>query len=253
MVKFLSLAFFLVISVLMYSQVPQGIPYQAVIRDTQGTPILNQSVSVKFSLHDQTADGAIVYEETHSTSTNGVGLFSLTFGAGVATTGTFTFINWSNGYKFLQVQTNIGSGFVDNGTQQLMAVPYALYAGSAGSTQVSNPDVMRLGKGFTMVSQISSNVQGYQETINYCATLVEGGYDDWRLPTYEEAMNYITANGVNDIVPFIFNTTTIFPSGGTPYFMRIEKDIYDAQVSIGIAPFGYFSTQPFARKCSCVR
>jgi len=241
------------LSVAMHAQVPQGIPYQAVLRDSQGNPSNSQTVEVKFSLHDTTSDGVVVYEETHATTTNAIGLFSLTFGAGVATVGNFASINWSNGYKFLQVQTNIGNGFVDNGTQQLMAVPYALYAGSAGSTQVSNPDVMRLGKGFTMVSQISANVLGYQETINYCASLNEGGYENWRLPTYEEAMNYITANGVNDIVPFIFNTTTIFPSGGTPYFMRIEKDIYDAQVSIGIAPFGYLSTQPFARKCSCVR
>lgn len=137
MVKFLSLAFFLIISVLMYSQVPQGIPYQAVIRDTQGNPILNQSVSVKFSLHDQTADGTIVYEETHSTSTNEVGLFSLSFGSGVTTIGTFNSINWSSGYKFLQVQTDIGNGFVDNGTQQLMSVPYALFSGKASEIQPS--------------------------------------------------------------------------------------------------------------------
>jgi hypothetical protein len=139
MVKFLSLALFLFISVLMYSQVPQGIPYQAVIRDTQGNSILNQSVSVKFSLHDQTSDGTVVYEETHTTSTNEVGLFSLTFGAGVPSIGTFTSINWSSGYKFLQVQTDIGNGFVDNGTQQLMSVPYALFSGKAAEIESSQP------------------------------------------------------------------------------------------------------------------
>lgn len=144
MVKFLSLAFFLIISVMMYSQVPQGIPYQAVIRDTQGNPILNQSVSVKFSLHDQTADGTIVFEETHSTSTNEVGLFSLTFGSGVTTIGTFNSINWSSGYKFLQVQTDIGNGFVDNGTQQLMSVPYALFSGTA--TQIQPAQELQLGQ-----------------------------------------------------------------------------------------------------------
>jgi hypothetical protein len=241
------------LSVAMHAQVPQGIPYQAVLRDAQGNPSNNQPVEVKFSLHDTTADGVVVYEETHATATNAIGLFSLTFGAGVATIGNFASINWSSGYKFLQVQTDLGNGFIDNGTQQLMAVPYALYAGSAGSTQVSNPDIMRLGKGFTMVSQISSNILGYQETINYCASLIEGGYDDWRLPTYDEVMDYITSNGPNDIVPFIFTTTTIFQSGGALYFMRIEKDIYDAQISIGTTPGGYVSTQPFARKCSCVR
>lgn len=126
------------LSIAMHAQVPQGIPYQAVLRDSQGNPSNNQPVEVKFSLHNTTADGVVVYEETHATATNAIGLFSLTFGAGVATVGNFTSINWSSGYKFLQVQTDLGNGFIDNGTQQLMAVPYALYAGSAGSTQ-GNP------------------------------------------------------------------------------------------------------------------
>lgn len=175
MVKFLSLTLFLVISVVMYSQVPQGIPYQAVIRDTQGNPILNQSISVKLSLHDQTADGTIVYEETHSTSTNGVGLFSLTFGTGVPTIGTFTSINWSSSYKFLNVQTDIGNGFIDNGTQQLMSVPYALHAQTAtvqvaenGISRVSEfGDTLFLANGnFLIIPEISN--ANYRTTTHSC-------------------------------------------------------------------------------------
>jgi uncharacterized protein (TIGR02145 family) len=138
------------LSVAMHAQVPQGIPYQAVLRDAQGNPSNNQTVEVKFSLHDTTADGVVVYEETHATTTNAIGLFSLTFGAGVATVGNFASINWSNGFKFLQVQTNIGNGYVDNGTQQLMSVPYALHAQTA-TTQVA-------GNGISHVSEFGDTL-----------------------------------------------------------------------------------------------
>jgi hypothetical protein len=119
------------ISSILLGQVPQGIPYQAVARDAQGNPMSNQSLTVQFSLHEASADGQVVYQETQTSSTNAQGLFSLTFGAGVPSVGTFTSINWGSGYKFLQVQANFGNGYVELGTQQLMSVPYALYSGSA--------------------------------------------------------------------------------------------------------------------------
>ena len=121
------------ISTILFGQVPQGIPYQAVARDAQGNPMSNQSLTVQFSLHEASADGQVVYQETQNTTTNGQGLFSLTFGAGVPSVGTFANINWGSGYKFLQVQANFGNGYVDLGTQQLMSVPYALYSGSSGN------------------------------------------------------------------------------------------------------------------------
>jgi hypothetical protein len=121
-----------------FSQAPQGIPYQAVARDTQGNPMANQSLSVQFTLHESSADGQIVFQETQTTTTNGQGLFSLNFGAGVPYIGTFAGINWGSGYKFLQVQADFGNGYIDLGTQQLMSVPYALYAGSAGNGNSNN-------------------------------------------------------------------------------------------------------------------
>ncbi len=129
----ISLSLTLSITINALGQAPQGIPYQAVARDAQGNPMANQSLTVQFSLHEASADGSVVFQETQSTTTNGQGLFSLTFGAGVPSVGTFTNINWGSGYKFLQVQADFGNGYVDLGTQQLMSVPYALYAGSAGN------------------------------------------------------------------------------------------------------------------------
>jgi hypothetical protein len=56
-------------------------------------------------------------------------------GQGTALTGTFAAINWGTGTHFLAIELNTGNGFVAMGTTQLLSVPYALYANSAGNSQ----------------------------------------------------------------------------------------------------------------------
>lgn len=116
-----------------FAQAPQGFSYQAVARDTDGDAVAGQPIEVQFVLHQGNALGAVVYAETHSTSTNGNGLFALTVGGGSTGTGTFSSIDWGNGPYFIEVGLDIGSsgGFTNVGTQQLMSVPYALYAGKS--------------------------------------------------------------------------------------------------------------------------
>ncbi len=113
------------------ASVPAGIPYQAVIRDNAGAALVNTPVSVRFTLHQNTTDGTIEFQETQSLTTNAMGLINTQIGTGTATLGTFTSINWSNTTKFIQVEVNTGNGFVDIGTQQLMSVPFAFQANKA--------------------------------------------------------------------------------------------------------------------------
>ncbi len=56
------------------AQAPQGIPYQAVARDNAGATLANQAISLRLSIHDTTATGTIVYQETHMITTNSLGL-----------------------------------------------------------------------------------------------------------------------------------------------------------------------------------
>jgi uncharacterized protein (TIGR02145 family) len=86
------------------------------------------AMTITFKIHDNTATGTVVYEESHTTTTNTQGLISLNVGNGVAVLGTFSGVNWGSGHKFLHVLMNAGSGVVDLGTQQMMSVPYAMYA-----------------------------------------------------------------------------------------------------------------------------
>jgi hypothetical protein len=114
------------------AQAPQGIPYQSVIRNGSGALLINQSVHLRFSIHDSTALGTIVYQETHTSTTTNLGMVILSIGQGTPSTGTFSSINWGSGAKFMQVELDAagGNNYIDLGTQQMMSVPYSLYAGN---------------------------------------------------------------------------------------------------------------------------
>jgi hypothetical protein len=110
---------------------PPGIPYQAEVRNESGEVLANANVNIRFTLHEQAANGAVSYQETHALTTNELGLFAATIGAGSATQGTFTGINWAQTTKFLQVEVDAGNGWITMGNQQLMSVPYAMYAANS--------------------------------------------------------------------------------------------------------------------------
>ncbi len=115
------------------AQSPGLIEYQAVARDAAGTLMNNQALTVRFTIHSDSVTGPVVYQETHSTSTNAYGLFSLRIGEGLVISGSFGNIAWGNSAYYLQVEVDAGSGYADMGTQQLVSVPYALYANEAGN------------------------------------------------------------------------------------------------------------------------
>jgi hypothetical protein len=115
------------------ANVPRGIPYQAAARDAQGQAIASSPVNVRFTLHEGTPSGTAEYSETHSLTTNEIGLFSTYFGSGTAITSAFDSIVWSNTTKFLQVEIDLGNGYVDMGTQQLMSVPFSYRANEAAA------------------------------------------------------------------------------------------------------------------------
>ena len=128
--KIYALLLALTISVVSFAQAPQGINYQGVARTSAGAAISNTAIGVQFKI----LQGATpVYTETHSTTTDTFGLYSLVIGNGTATLGSFNNIAWANGNLSIQIDIN-GSAVA---TSQLQSVPYALYAGSSGSSSGS--------------------------------------------------------------------------------------------------------------------
>jgi hypothetical protein len=105
----------------------QGLFYQAVARNADGTPMANQNISIRFSLHQSSATGAIEYQEVQNVNSNALGLFTTFFGTGQAVIGNFNNVQWGVNAKYLQVEMNL-NGWQSIGTQQLAAVPYAIRA-----------------------------------------------------------------------------------------------------------------------------
>ncbi|RYY55788.1 MAG: hypothetical protein EOO09_09005, partial [Chitinophagaceae bacterium] len=112
------------------AQTPQSLNYQAIARNASGQIIPSQSVGIRFSILNGSATGSALYTETHTTTTNKFGLFTLGIGNGTPVTGTFPLIDWSTGDKFLRVEVSPagGSNYTIQGSTQLLSVPYALYA-----------------------------------------------------------------------------------------------------------------------------
>jgi len=134
-IKNLLLIAFLVITTALFAQdnVPLGIHYQAVARDNYGNEIVNRKISVKFSIIKSDPLGTIVYQELHQdVFTSRFGVFSLIIGQGVPTgnaeCGELSQINWEGAYHFLKVEVKFENDFMDMGTMQFLAVPYALFA-----------------------------------------------------------------------------------------------------------------------------
>jgi hypothetical protein len=120
---------------ILYGQntVPAGINYQAVARDSDGDELVNTDIEVQFSIRTGSPTGTIVYQEVFTdVTTSKYGVFSLIIGKGTMVGGTvdaFADIDWSTANHYLQVEVKFENTFLDMGTMQFMAVPYALYAG----------------------------------------------------------------------------------------------------------------------------
>jgi uncharacterized protein (TIGR02145 family) len=133
--------FALVITLITNAQAPQGFNYQATVRNSTGALIVNQNVNFKFNIMLNSATSLPVFSETHMAPTDDLGQVNLVIGTGTATTGSFSTINWGSGSYYLGIELNSGNGYVAMGTTQLMSVPFALYANSAGNATPATPNL----------------------------------------------------------------------------------------------------------------
>ena len=90
----------------------------------------NQAVGVRMSIKSGTINNSSLYAETHTKTTDVSGLINIQLGTGTVISGIFGDIEWGRGSHFIQLEVdfNGGSNYVVIGTQELISVPYALYA-----------------------------------------------------------------------------------------------------------------------------
>ncbi|MEY4329673.1 MAG: hypothetical protein RL609_421 [Bacteroidota bacterium] len=138
-----------------FGQAPMSIPYQAVVHNADGSVMANTALTMTFKIHDVAATGNVVYQETHSLSSNAQGLVVCAVGSGTAVQGTFAGIQWGSGAKFMHVLMNTGSGEIDLGTQQMMSVPFALYSNGVSVNVSTTGDTLSIGGNHVIVPGIS--------------------------------------------------------------------------------------------------
>ncbi len=112
------------------AQAPQKINFQSILRNSSGEVIGNSSVSLKISILSGSINSSSVYSEMHAKTTDASGLISLQIGNGTVISGIFANIDWGGASHFIKLEADFsgGSNYVVLGTQELMSVPYALYA-----------------------------------------------------------------------------------------------------------------------------
>ena len=118
----------------LFAQAPQRMSYQAVVRNSNNALVTEQNVSVRLSILQGSATGAAVYTETHTATTNVNGLLTVEVGGGNSSQN-FSQIPWGMGPFYLksEIDPEGGINYSIESVQQLLSVPYALYAASAGN------------------------------------------------------------------------------------------------------------------------
>ena len=187
------------------AQTPEKFNYQAVIRNASNQLIANANVGVRVSILQGSASGSAVYVETQTASTNVNGLMNLSIGGGNAQQGSFAGIDWSNGPFFLktEIDPNGGSNYSITSSQQLLSVPYALYAKEAGN--------------------VPSDVSALNNDAGYITDSV--------LQQIIEALN-ARIDSLENVVNAVPDTVDSQPCPGIPTLMDYDGNIYNT-VQIG--------------------
>lgn len=197
MKKYVFVLILFVLSSYCLAQVPGKFTYQAVVRSVNNSLIENALVGVRISILQGSITGNAVYIEIHDVTTNNNGLLSLEIGGGYAQLGSFIDIDWSSGPYYLktEIDPNGGTDYSITNTQQLLSVPYALYADKAGNVfsgdynDLSNtpliPDVPNVISAFTNdigyitmdsipeIPIIPTNVSAFVNDVPYLTSFTE--------------------------------------------------------------------------------
>lgn len=111
---------------------PQGMNYQAVMRDLDGQVIADQEIGIKITLLGGGVEGKIVFSEIHQLNTNRFGMVNLIIGQGNNVFGDMTEVPWSSEEIWMDIAIgNDDKVYTSISTTRLLAVPYAFHAYSA--------------------------------------------------------------------------------------------------------------------------
>ncbi len=223
---------FTMLRALLFAQTPNLFQYQAVVRDASGTALVNQPVNFQVSIISGSITGTVEYIETHTASTNAFGIVTLTIGNGIPVTGTFVSVNWGSASHYIKVEADPtgGTSYLDMGTTQLLSVPYALYAETAGNAG----QTYSAGNGIDITGTVITNTSPDQ-VVNITSgpgVQVTGTYPDFTIENTQpdQAVN-LTGAGSTSVTGTYPNYTITSTGGTVPYTAGSGIDITGTTVS----------------------
>ena len=105
---------------LIFAQPDQSFVYQAVLRNPDGTPVVDNDLALEISLLAGDPAGEVVFSEVHHVDTDHTGLVSVQVGS----INSLQEVNWNDGVLYLEIRVND----IVNSITELLSVPFALHA-----------------------------------------------------------------------------------------------------------------------------
>ncbi|GAA3519738.1 hypothetical protein GCM10022393_37420 [Aquimarina addita] len=207
------------------------INYQGIARTADGTLMSDQSINMQIAIKFGAPDNTASYVENHTITTSINGVFNLQIGNGTSITGDFDTLPWGGTASYVSVSMN-GS---EIGTNELMAVPYAISSGDtkwfSNGNDIENMNSGNVGIDRSPTSKLDVNGDLKLQTgtavneISIDGTL--GGNSNNAVPTERAVKTYID-NATATTTPVVFKVrgsgfAVKDLDGGT----SIETDIWD--------------------------
>jgi len=234
-----------------FGQVPEKMSYQAVVRNGSNELIVNKEIGVQILITQGIFPPVTVYSETHIATTNSNGLLTLQLGGGKLVSGNFSTIKWENGNVSVSANYDLsgGTNYTLLSSSQLLSVPYALYAKTAGNATggTTCPDGTTVGEikywdGTSWIT-VAPSLDGMSLTL-------VNGIPVW---TRKGLATLITIGASNPLADVIATGGNIISDGGSPILGRgicwssspnptVPEGATSTETSIGIFYFDFRDT-----------
>src|SRR5687767_2687720 len=91
-------------------QAPAQINYQGIARNAVRNVLVQNYIAIRLSIHDENANGPVLYQEVRHVTTSNLGMFNIAIGGPgyVSVVGSLATVPWATGGKFLRVEMDPG-------------------------------------------------------------------------------------------------------------------------------------------------
>ena len=243
MKKIFTLLFGIVLSItILNSQVapPQAFSFKATIQGANGQTVVDKIIRLRISILQDDMNGFPVYSEFFTPTTDHYSQVNVEIGKGNVLSGIFASIDWSAHKYFLKIEVDAkgGTNYQLLSVTQLLSVPYALYAGKAGSAVIESDPLFSLHPAHGISSGNINNWNtafgwGNHALAGYLTTELDGSItNEIQLLSIDGNVISLSKGGGSVTLPLIST------SGGQYYFLDKDGDAYGDNYSPVWVPTG---------------